>query len=88
MPRHVCLFVCRLVCPPVCLTHTRRSLEHGLIRAHPKHDGPDPNDRTNPEGGTTDTEAIMFKLTLRYARYALSCHGYLDHPGANLSWMM
>jgi hypothetical protein len=72
MPRHVCLFVCRLVCPPVCLTHTRRSLEHGLIRAHPKHDGPDPNDRTNPEGGTTDTEAIMFKLTLRYARYALS----------------
>jgi hypothetical protein len=30
----------------------------------------------------------MFKLTLRYARYALSCHGYLDHPGANLSWMM
>src|SRR5919202_578577 len=39
MPRHVCLFVCRLVCPPVCLTHTRGSRAHGVIPSSTPHPG-------------------------------------------------
>src|SRR5919199_4682042 len=39
MPRYVCLFVCRLVCPPVCLTHTRRTHPDGVIPSATPHPG-------------------------------------------------
>src|SRR5919199_2506703 len=39
MPRYVCLFVCRLGCPPVCLTHTRRTHPDGVIPSATPHPG-------------------------------------------------